>query len=136
VRQGIGVFGWLDVYLPAWLYNAAGVAVAAIGVTAVGLLARMVKRRHLLLLGFFVLALLGLLALLHLGEYLVIIAGGVQFSQGRYLLPVIGLLGLTIGLIVRALPRRAQPAACGLVLTGLLALQVISLSTVLQAYYL
>jgi 4-amino-4-deoxy-L-arabinose transferase-like glycosyltransferase len=136
VRQGIGMFGWLDVYLPAWLYNAAGVAAAGIGVTAVALLARLLKRRHLLLLGYFALTLLGLLALLHLGEYLVIIGGGGQFNQGRYLLPVVGLLGLAIALIVRALPPRVRPPACGLVLTGLLALQVISLSAVLQAYYL
>lgn len=136
LRQGIGTFGWLDVYLPNWIYKATGVIVTGIGVGAIGLLTRVLKRRHLLLLGFFVLTLLALLALLHLAEYLVIIGGGGQFNQGRYLLPVVGLLGLAIALIIRALPHRARPPACGLLLTGLLALQVISLAAVLQAYYL
>jgi hypothetical protein len=92
--------------------------------------------RKLALLGFFALTLLALLTLLHITEYRVIISGGGQFLQGRYLLPVIGLLGLAVGLIVRSVPLRAQAWACSLTVTGLLALQAISLSTIVLAYYL
>jgi 4-amino-4-deoxy-L-arabinose transferase-like glycosyltransferase len=136
VEQGAGTFGWLDVYLPQWLYTAAAIAGAGVGIAAVGLLSRLHIRKHLALLGFFALTLLALLVLLHASDYLSLINGDGQLVQGRYLLPVVGLLGLAVGLIVRAIPRPARPSACGLVITVLLAVQTISLAAVVQAYYL
>lgn len=136
LRQGLGTFGWLVVYLPGWLYTAAAAALGSIAIVSVGLLTRLRDRRHLALLGFFGLALFALVVLLHATEYVLIIDGAGQFNQGRYLLPVVGLLGLAVGLIVREIPAPAQPPACGLVLTALLTVQVISLSAVIQAYYL
>jgi hypothetical protein len=41
-----------------------------------------------------------------------------------------------MGLVVVRLPPRARPTACALALTGLLAFQAVSLSTVLHGYYL
>ena len=64
------------------------------------------------------------------------IAGSSTFLQGRYLLPLIGVMGLAASLLVNAAPRRLRAPACGLVLTTLLALQVVSLASVLGAYYL
>jgi len=136
VQQGAGTFGWLVVYLPQWLYTAAAIAGAGVGIAAVGLLSRLHIRKHLALLAFFALTLLALLVLLHVSDYLSIINGDGQFVQGRYLLPVVGLLGLAVGLIVRATPMPARPSACGLVITVLLAVQAISLAAVVQAYYL
>ncbi len=136
LREGVGTFGWLDVYLPSWIYPAAGISVAGIGIATVSLVARMRDRGQLALLGFFALALLALLGLLHVSEYLLFIDGGGQFVQGRYLLPVTGLLGLAVGLVISAIPLQVRASACALAVTVLLALQVISLSTVLHAYYL
>ncbi|HWD63683.1 MAG TPA: DUF2142 domain-containing protein [Solirubrobacteraceae bacterium] len=136
LRQGIGTFGWLDVYLPSWLYPTVSVAIGVIAIASVGLLSRLLKRRHLPLLGFFALTALALLMLLHVSEYLLVIDGGGGFNQGRYLLPVAGLLGLGVATIVSRLPRRARTATSGLVLTGMIALQVVSLATIVQAYYL
>lgn len=136
LNQGTGVFGWLDVYLPDWLYRATAWAAAGIAIVDVGLLTRLRERRHLALLGFFVLSLVALLGLLHITEYRALIAGSGQFLQARYLLPLVGLLGLAIGLIVSRVPVRARSSACALVLTSLLALQVISLAAIVQAYYL
>ena len=56
--------------------------------------------------------------------------------QGRYLLPVIGLLGLVVGLVVSRLPGRLRPGACGAVLLLLLSLQALSMSAVIKAFYL
>ena len=123
-------------YLPGWLYTAAAIVVAGIAIAALGILTRLRQRRQLALLGFFALTLLALLTLLHVSEYLLIIGGAIQFNQGRYLLPVVGLLGLAVGLIIRAIPARARPAACGVTLIVLVAVQVLSLSAVVQAYYL
>ena len=79
---------------------------------------------------------LSLLGLLHITEYRAVIAGSTTFLQGRYLLPVVGVMGLAAALIVDAVPRRLRAPACGLVLTTLITLQVVSLVAVLGAYYL
>ena len=136
LNQGTGVFGWLDVYLPAWVYPAAACTFGAIAVAAVGLLTRVVTRIHLALLGFFALTVVALLGLLHITEYRAIISGTSVFLQGRYLLPIVGLLGLAVGLIVSRIPARARPVGGGMVITVLMALQVLSLSAIVQAYYL
>ncbi|MGA2009483.1 MAG: DUF2142 domain-containing protein, partial [Solirubrobacteraceae bacterium] len=136
VHQFTGVFGWLDVYLPPWMYPAAASAAAALAIVALALLSRLRERRSLALLAFFALALIGLLGLLHITEYRALISGGGQFVQGRYLLPVVGLLGLAVGLVVSRVPARARVAACSLTVVGLLAFQAVSLATVVQAYYL
>ncbi|MGH3261192.1 MAG: DUF2142 domain-containing protein, partial [Trebonia sp.] len=135
IHQAAGTFGWLDVYLPHWMYPAAACLTAAIAITAVALLTRLRERRQFALLGFFALTLLALLALLHITGYRSLIAGSGQFLQGRYLFPVIGLLGLAVGLIVARVPRSIRPATCGLVVTVMLASQVISLAAIVQAYY-
>ena len=136
VRQLTGVFGWLDVYLPAWLYPVAAVGAAGLGLGSVALLTRLRQRRHLALLAFFALTLLALLVVLHVTEYRALITGGGPFLQGRYLLPVVSLLGLAVGLVIARAPARIRPPACALALTVLLVMQMISLSTVLHAYYL
>jgi len=136
LHQGTGEFGWLVVYLPHWLYPAVAWLVGAVAIAAAALLSRLRDPRKLALLGFFALTLVALLGLLHITEYRVLISGGGQFLQGRYLLPVIGVLGLAFGLIVSAIPRPARAPSCALLLTGLLAFQVISLATIVQGYYL
>ena len=136
VRQVTGVFGWLDVYLPLWVYKVAAAVGGLIAIAGVALLVRLRDRRHLALLAFFALAVLSLLGLLHITEYRAVIAGYHTFLQGRYLLPVVGVMGLAVSLIVNAVPRQLRAPACGLVLTTLLSLQVISLVALLEAYYL
>jgi 4-amino-4-deoxy-L-arabinose transferase-like glycosyltransferase len=136
VRQATGVFGWLDVYLPDWLYKLSAFASAGLAIVSLGLLSRVRERRHLALLGFFALTLLALLGLLHITEYRALIIGGGQFLQGRYLLPVVGLLGLAVSVVIVRIPSRFRPSACAVALTALLAFQAISLSTVVHAYYL
>ncbi len=136
VWQLTGVFGWLDVYLPLWIYKVAAAVGGLIAIGGIVLLARLRDRRHLALVGFFALAVLSLLGLLHVTEYRAVIAGSPTFLQGRYLLPVVGIMGLAAAFIVNAVPRRVRAPACGLVVTTLLTLQVVSLVAVLGAYYL
>jgi hypothetical protein len=64
-----------------------------------------------------------------------VIAGQGPVLQGRYLLPAVGVFGLAVGFLIAQLPARVRPPVCGLVLAGL-ALQVLALSSVIQAFYL
>jgi hypothetical protein len=91
--------------------------------------------RRLPLLGFFALAPAALLFGLHLTDYRAIIVGQGALLQGRYLLPVIGLFGLAVALIVRHIPVRWRASTAGVVLAALLILQVLSLATIVKAYY-
>ena len=136
LRQTTGMFGWLDVFLPSWMYPTAALGAVALAVASLVALGRRLNRRHLALLAFFALTLLALLALLHISEYLLLIDGSGQFLQGRYLLPVVALLGLAVGAIVRVIPPRTRAATGAGVLVILLGVQVIALSTIVHAYYL
>jgi hypothetical protein len=136
VRQLTGVFGWLDIPLPPWMYPVATILAAGVTVAALGLLIRMRGRNHLALLGFFALTVIALLGVLHITEYRVLIAHQGLFLQGRYLLPVVGLLGMLVGLIVVRLPQPARPWIGGLTVSVLLGAQVLSLATIAQGYYL
>jgi 4-amino-4-deoxy-L-arabinose transferase-like glycosyltransferase len=136
VRQLTGVFGWLDVSLPAWMYPVSATLAAGVTVTAIGILTRVRGRGHLPLLAFFSLTAVALLGVLHITEYRVLIAGQGEFLQGRYLLPIVGLLGLLVAVIVVRVPRTVRPAIGGLILVVLLAAQVLSLATIAQGYYL
>lgn len=131
-----GIFGWLAVYMPAWIYPAVGGVVAGVLATAVALLTRVRNAQPLRLLGFYVCAVVALLGLLHLNDWRIIVAGSPPFLQGRYLLPVIGILGLCVGLIVTKVPTRFSSTVCGLTVAAVLGLEVVALVTNLQAYYL
>lgn len=135
LREGWATFGWLDVWLPGWVYVLLATVTGLILAGTAALVARLRSGRAWPLIAFFALALAALLAGLHLTEYRSIIAGRGALLQGRYLLPAIGLLGLAVAFLLAHLPARGRAAACGLVLAGLLVLQVLSLSTVIQAYY-
>jgi 4-amino-4-deoxy-L-arabinose transferase-like glycosyltransferase len=136
LKQAIGVFGWVDVPLPGWIYPLAAVGSVGLAVACVALLARARNRRAYALLAVFGAAVIALLALLHASAYLLFIDGGGEFLQGRYLLPLVGLAGLAVALVVDRLPTRTRGIAAASVLTALLAFQVLSLATVSHAYYL
>jgi len=135
IREGWGVFGWLDVVMPAWVYGVLVAISALIVFPALALLARFRDRLRLELAAFFALALVALLGLLHVSDYRSIIAGDGPLVQGRYLLPLVALLGLAVGLLLSRLPARWRPAAGGIVLAALLVLQVLALGTIARTYY-
>ena len=132
----MGVFGWLSVKMPEFVYRLLAFVSTAIAVPAVVLVARIRGRVALGLLAFYSVALLSLLALIHLVDYRSLIAHGAgPVVQGRYLLPLMPLFGLAVSLILIRLPARWRGQACAAVVAGLIVLQVLSLATVAQAYY-
>jgi 4-amino-4-deoxy-L-arabinose transferase-like glycosyltransferase len=117
-------------------------SITAITVLAIMVISVMpiVRRRRLTerqaLLWFLCSAVFGLLLLLHATDYLIFARDHDPFMEGRYLLPIVGVFGLGVALIVASLPIRLRPMLVGLIFAGLLGLQVVSLSAVLHAYYL
>jgi 4-amino-4-deoxy-L-arabinose transferase-like glycosyltransferase len=132
----IGRFGWLTVFLPEWIYAATAVIFGAFGLAALWFVAKLRNRTALWLLGFLAIALIALVGGLHWIDYRAVINGQGPLLQGRYLLPVIGLFGLAVGLVVSRLPEPFRPVACGAVLLLLLSLQALSMSAVIKAFYL
>jgi 4-amino-4-deoxy-L-arabinose transferase-like glycosyltransferase len=135
VRTGWGVFGWLEISMPTWLYTVLGAVTGAIGVIGTVIVATLRGAVRWQLMLFFALGFLGLLIGLHLTDYRSIINQQGAILQGRYLLPLLGLFGLAVALIVSRVPARWRAPLCGLVITGLLTVQVIALATIAGAYY-
>jgi len=135
LRGGWGLFGWLDVPLPAWIYGILAACSAVMGLTGGWLLARLRDPLRLRLAGFFVLVTLALLFGLHVTAYRSILAHQGPLLQGRYLLPLIGVFGLTVARAVGQAPGRWREVAAGGALAGLLVLQIVALATVTKMYY-
>jgi hypothetical protein len=136
IDEGTGDFGWLVVSVPDWMLAVARILLIVLTANSLWVFRRMRGLRRLGLLAVDLLALVSLLVLLHVTEYRQTLGGGGAFLQGRYILPVVSLLGLAVGLLFGRLPRAARPAAAAIGLVGLLVAQVLSLTAVLHAYYL
>jgi hypothetical protein len=135
VREGWGVFGYLDVAMPSWLYGVLAGVSAVITAAGLALLARVRRRLSWIRIAYLALAGLSLMLLLHVSDYRSIIAGRGQLVQGRYLLPVISLAGLAAALVIGRLSPRWRGPACGALLAGLMLVQLLALSTVATRYY-
>ena len=135
IRQGWGMFGWLEVAMPSWLYGVLAGACGFVAVASAAIVARFRDRIRWSLVAFFALAVAALLFGLHLTEYRSIIYEHGPLLQGRYILPLSGLFGLAVALILTRLPARWRAPVCGVVLAAMLLVQVLALATVAQRYY-
>lgn len=135
IRGGTGQFGWLSVSLPEWVYTAVSAGAAGVAAACVRLLARARRPGQWGLMAFFALALVALIAGLHITDYRSIVAGDGPILQGRYLLPVLGLFGLAIGLLVSRVPAQWRAGVCGALLIALFGLQALALVAVLRVFY-
>jgi 4-amino-4-deoxy-L-arabinose transferase-like glycosyltransferase len=137
MNSGWAAFGWLEVRLPARVYTLLTVLSAGALVAGLGAATRAVlrDRRLLGLVAFFAVAIAGLLFILHWAEFTIVTLEKVPFMQGRYILPLIPLGGAAVAGAISLLPRRAWPAAAGLVVGGLLVLQITSLGVNVERYF-
>jgi 4-amino-4-deoxy-L-arabinose transferase-like glycosyltransferase len=108
----MGRFGWLDYGFPAWAYDAAAGISLVICALALAELAR--RRgslpRRLGELSVYVLAVLGVCAVIGVQSYRFFVVNGGVFEQARYLLPLLGLYGAVFALAARFGGRRWGPA--------------------------
>jgi 4-amino-4-deoxy-L-arabinose transferase-like glycosyltransferase len=135
IKTGWGAFGWLEVRFPNAVYGVlAGVTVVLLG-GGLAVLLRRRRREDLPLVAFFGTATLSLLAGLHWIEYRTIVTEGVTFNQGRYLLPLVPLLGASAAASLTLVPAARRMQAAGALIGGVFVLQVFSLALIVGRFY-
>jgi hypothetical protein len=138
VERIYGTLAQLEVVLPpdisdiAWWVTRLGLAALVV--------ALIVKRRALRenagVAVVLVTAIWTLILGLHLVAYRAMIGmPGDPIITGRYLMPLVALLGIAVAIVAAVLPALARAAYTGLVLTAGVALQVISLGLLLERFY-
>jgi hypothetical protein len=93
------------------------------------------RREDLALVAFFAAVALALLAGLHWIEYRTIDTEGKIFNQGRYLLPLLPLLGAAAAASLTLVPAARRMAATGLLIGGAFVLQAFSLALIVGRFY-
>ncbi len=135
ITEGWGAFGWLDVRMSGWIYPVLTSITGIVAVLGAAILSRLRGRLIWELVAFFAVTSVCLLGGLHLTEYRALISGNGAVIQGRYALPLIGLFGLAVALLVSRLPARWRGPVCGSLVGALMVLQILALATVAKVYY-
>ncbi len=135
LQGGWAKFGWLEIIFPDPVYIVLGLVTAAILAGGLVALLRRGLRGEVPTAVFLGLAAVGLLGGLHATEFRIMADQGVPVMQGRYLLPLLPLLGLSLAGALTLLDRARRPLAVGVLLGGLLALQLFSLGMVAERFY-
>jgi hypothetical protein len=135
IRTGWAAFGWLEIQFPGTVYVLLAVISAAVVAAGVAAIARRRFAVDAAVLGFFVLAAVTLVAVLHWAEFRQFADQRQSFIQGRYMLPLLPLGGVLTAAAVANLRVRWRGVAAGAVLGGLLALQLFSLGLVAVRFY-
>jgi 4-amino-4-deoxy-L-arabinose transferase-like glycosyltransferase len=138
VDRIFGTLAQLEVVLPptiadiAWWVARLGLAALVVAL----LIRRDAVRRNAGLTAVFLTAIWTLLLSLHLVAYRSMVSSpGDPVITGRYLLPLIGLLGVAVAIVGKVLPRPARAAFTGLALAAGVAIQIVSLGLLLERFY-
>jgi hypothetical protein len=133
-----GTFGQLEITLPGGVIDA--VALAGLAFVVVGVVAAVVHRRALLSawpsIAILLAAFLGALLLVHLQAFRDLrVDPADPVITGRYLLPVLPVLGIAVAGALRALPTRLFAAAGGVTIAGGVLLQLAALAVTITRFY-
>jgi hypothetical protein len=136
-ETGWAAFGWLEVRLPAWGYSVLGIASALAILGGVTALVRAHRHRRVdsAAVGFMLLAALGLMLVLHWVDYTYLTIARHAVEQGRYILPLVAIGGLAVAGTVSLLRPRWRAPAVGILIAGLLTLQLASLAVTAEHYF-
>jgi hypothetical protein len=134
--RGVGFYGWNDTSFPVWVENIA--LIPAVLLTILGIRSlitiRATLRRRLLELAVYAVLGVGLLTLIGAASYLVPGLAG-TYSEPRYLLPLVALLGAGLALSARGAGRRWGPAVGALIVVLFLAHDIFSQLQVIARFY-
>lgn len=128
-------FGWLEVRFPEELYVLLAVVTLALLVGGAAAFLRQLSRQRLVIGAFLGLIVLSVLGGLHATEYRILQAQGTPFMQGRYLLPLLPVLGVATASALSLARGRLNVGLSGLVIGGLFTLQIFSLGLVAVRFY-
>ena len=120
---------------PERVYGVLAFITAAIALVTVVVLVRERRRVDLASLAFLAVVSLSLLFGLHWTEYRLIDSGAGAFNVGRYLLPLVGIAGLSVAVVVRTLRPVHRATGAAVALGGLFALNLFSLALMLGRFY-
>jgi hypothetical protein len=136
-RDTIGLYGWGDTTFPEWVYNLALIPIGAIVVLCLRTLiaSRAVLRARLAELLSYAVMTLGLLVLIGVSGYLSYPAAAAEFTDARYLLPLVGLWGAILALAARGAGRRWGPAVGAGILVLVIANDLFGQLQVIARYY-
>jgi 4-amino-4-deoxy-L-arabinose transferase-like glycosyltransferase len=134
-NNGVGLYGWLDTSFPVWVDNLAVIPVAALALLCARslVLCRAAVRRRLAELAVYAAMALGLLALIGLNSYINSSEG--LFTDPRYLLPLLPILGAATALAARGAGRRWGPTVGAAIIVLFLAHNIFSQLLVSGRYY-
>ncbi|MGA9285491.1 MAG: DUF2142 domain-containing protein [Solirubrobacteraceae bacterium] len=136
-RNVVGLYGWGDTPFPAWVYDLALVLVVAIlALCARALfLTRASLRSRLPELFTYACISLGLLLLVGASGYLAFPSSAAEFTDARYLLPLVVLWGSILALAARGAGRRWGPVVGALIVVLVIAHDLFSQLQVIARYY-
>ncbi|HYM56474.1 MAG TPA: DUF2142 domain-containing protein [Solirubrobacteraceae bacterium] len=137
IETFFGSFASLDVDYPTAVYTLIQV-VCALGL--IGLVAALVRRLHTLRARWpqvvvLVAVTASMLALLHTVSYRALLSGADPLITGRYLLPLVTILGLTVAFVLTSVRPHVSAVLGALVLSGLVALNLVGLMLTLTRFY-
>jgi hypothetical protein len=136
-----GTFAQLDVYFSPGVMNLLShLTEAAVVLALVGLVVRVrsaaTRSTALWVLAVLVVAAVACLLDVHVAAFRSLAArSGDPVATGRYLLPLIAIYGLGVALAVSWLPRRIAGVAGGIVLGGLVLLQLSAMGIIVERFY-
>jgi hypothetical protein len=133
-----GTFGQLEITLPGWVTDtlADAAVVLAVGALVAAIVRRHTLRRLLAPIAVLAAAAISAILLVHLQAYRGLLDDpGDPVITGRYLLPLLPLLGVGVAATLQALPRRAFAVAGGGVLAAAVLLQLAALGAMLTRFY-
>jgi hypothetical protein len=132
----VGNYGWLDTSFPPWVDRTALIPASLLtilGIRALVVLRATLRRRFVELAVYAVMG-VGLLAVIGASSYLLTEEAGI-YSEPRYLLPLLALLGAALVLSARGAGRRWGPPAGALIVVLFLAHNLFSQLQVIARFY-
>ncbi len=134
-NQGLGNYGWLDTSFPAWVDNLALLPTGVLALLCMRSLlsCRAALRQRVSEIAVYATMGLGLLMLIGLSGYLYTSEG--LFTEPRYLLPLLPLLGVALALAARGAGRRWAQATGATIVVLFLAHDIFSQLLVVGRYY-
>jgi 4-amino-4-deoxy-L-arabinose transferase-like glycosyltransferase len=130
-----GAFGQLEVEFPDAAYGVFAVVALAVAAAAVAAMVRGRVGADRAVAAFFGLFAVVLLLGLHWVEFRSLGRLEDSTNQGRYLLPLMPIVGVAVAAALTNLPRPRRAIGAGVVLAGMVALQLLSLATVAGRFY-